>query len=184
MQIYPSIKETKIVFLILIIFFIARIINHPPNFTPQITFVLFLGSMLSKVRALLVTTVLMILTDLFLLFSQGYNWDSWMIFTYSGLLAIVLLAPKLKSSGISLVLNSLIATLGYWIWTNFGTWLKSGMYTHDKAGLILCYVLALPFLENALLAALLWSCLLTKALKIIQAVPIISAIPHTKSSTL
>jgi hypothetical protein len=162
------------IFLILAVFFLARVINHPPNFTPQIIFGLYLSSVLSKVRAILVILILMALTDLFLFFSQGYSLGSWIVFTYSGLFIIILFAPRLKPNSVSFILNGLIATLGYWVWTNFGTWLTSGMYIHNKDGLILCYSLALPFLKNSMLAAFLWSYLLANNLKIIQKAPIAS----------
>lgn len=44
----------------------------------------------------------------------------------------------------------------FWIWTNFGVWLVSGMYPHSLTGLVTCYFLALPFLKNSIIAAIVW----------------------------
>ncbi|MSP53081.1 MAG: hypothetical protein EXR81_02365 [Gammaproteobacteria bacterium] len=48
------------------------------------------------------------------------------------------------------------STLAYWLWTNFGTWLMSNMYSHDAAGFLDCYLAALPFLRNALIANIIY----------------------------
>lgn len=52
--------------------------------------------------------------------------------------------------------QSCFATLFFWVWTNAGTWWMSGLYPHDQIGLLDCYVLAWPFLENAVLGTLFW----------------------------
>lgn len=49
------------------------------------------------------------------------------------------------------------ASLAYWLWTNLGVWLTSGIYAKNLAGLANCYVAALPFLQNAMLGDLIWT---------------------------
>lgn len=65
-----------------------------------------------------------------------------------------------KKPMLHLLWVSISVTLIFWLWSNLGVWLTSGMYPHTMAGFIHCYVLALPFLYDAALAASGWSSLL------------------------
>ncbi len=48
------------------------------------------------------------------------------------------------------------SSLFFFIWTNFGWWLISGMYEHNLAGLIKCYWMAIPFFKNNLIGNLVF----------------------------
>lgn len=54
------------------------------------------------------------------------------------------------------MMTACLATVAYWIWTNFGTWLIEGLYPHTLTGFVSCYTLALPFLANSLAASIAW----------------------------
>lgn len=66
---------------------------------------------------------------------------------------------------------SISATLFFWLWSNLGVWLTSGMYPRTMTGFIHCYVLALPFLYDTELAALAWSCTLILLIQYQQRAP-------------
>lgn len=51
------------------------------------------------------------------------------------------------------------ATL-FFVVTNFFVWLLGSMYPHDGAGLVACYVAAIPFYKNTLVGTALWSVLM------------------------
>jgi hypothetical protein len=77
--------------------------------------------------------------------------------------------PWLASGGMTLKNRSnwfripLGATCGaviFFVVSNFGVWLQSGMYPHTLAGLADCYTLALPFFRNTLTGDLVYSGLL------------------------
>ena len=113
---------------------------------------IYLGSKHSTLLVLLV----MFLSDLIIGNSSIF------IFTWTGFLIPALLATKLiskKSLSTKMMSGTLAgaATVGFFfIWTNFGVWLTSTMYTKDIAGLTQSYINALPFLRNQAVSALLF----------------------------
>jgi hypothetical protein len=48
-----------------------------------------------------------------------------------------------------LVLAGGAATAVFFVLSNLGVWLMSGMYPLTSAGLVECFVMALPFLQNS-----------------------------------
>ena len=58
----------------------------------------------------------------------------------------------------ALMLTGLSTNIFFYIWTNFGVWLLDtwGMYSNDFAGLIRCYINALPFLKNQFLSSIIF----------------------------
>jgi hypothetical protein len=53
-----------------------------------------------------------------------------------------------------------VASVLFFLVTNFGTWALSGMYPHTLAGLGACYVAAIPFFQNTLAGDLFYAALL------------------------
>ena len=137
---------------------VGRLIPHPANFTPLNNLCFFAGSRLSKRLAFLITLIALLVSDIALAYWQGHPViSSWSIFTYSGFAAIIYLGTKApNNSTMTTLAYVLISSLGFWLWTNFGTWLCSGMYTLTTWGLGSCYLAALPFLRNALCGDLIW----------------------------
>jgi hypothetical protein len=54
----------------------------------------------------------------------------------------------------------LSCSLIFFITTNFAVWAFSGMYSADMAGLIKCYIAALPFLQYTVAGDLVWAAIL------------------------
>jgi len=107
--------------------------------------------------------LMMVAADLILstIHNMGaFGW--WSLFTYTGIAALVLLGGKLRNNLTApRVLGFTISgSLAFWVWTNFGTWLVSGMYPLNGAGLTACFAAAIPFLKTALLGDLVWSLVL------------------------
>ena len=148
----PNNKKLAILFILIGI--LGRIIPHPANVTPITNLCIFSGRKLSRVLAMMTILITMAISDILLALIKGYPaFGSWTLFTYSGFIAITLLYRG------PIMLVVLSATLGYWLWTNFGVWwlgMLTTHYTHNLNGLIACYIAALPFLRNALLGNLLW----------------------------
>ena len=48
----------------------------------------------------------------------------------------------------------------FFVVTNFGTWLVSGMYPLSASGLAACYVAAIPFFQNTVAGDLFYATLL------------------------
>ncbi len=138
----------------------ARLVPHWPNFSPYASLVLLLGCQLSKRQAVLMTLASLLLSDWLLALCAGYEViGSWSLFTYTGFVAMALGSAcvfKQKMPRWRIVGYALGSTFVYWLWTNFGTWLASGLYAHSLAGWSACLVAGLPFLQNSLLAALVF----------------------------
>jgi hypothetical protein len=140
---------------------VARLIPHPPNVTPMNSMALFGGAKLPRALALAITLGALVCSDVLLAWLHGHSvFGWWSLFTYSGFALLVLAGSKLGSSPTGLRLGGFLAggSLFFWLWTNFGVWLSSahGMYPQTLAGLVQCYVQALPFLGYSLLGDLAW----------------------------
>jgi hypothetical protein len=57
--------------------------------------------------------------------------------------------PASLRKGVVLTLSS---SVFFFVVTNFGVWLTSGMYVHNWSGIVSCYTLALPFFRNTLMS--------------------------------
>lgn len=142
-----------------IIAILGRILPHLPNATPLTALSLFSGVFLTRPKAMIVTIVTLMLSDSILAYLYHYSiFGSWSIFTYSGFLFITLMGCYLSynTSLIKYLTTVSVLSIIYWLWTNFGVWLVSGMYTHTMSGFLTCYTTALPFLRNALFGDLIW----------------------------
>ena len=137
---------------------IARLAPHAPNFTPVAASALFAGAVLrSRTLALAVPLAAMLASDLIL---GGYDWRV-MGVVYAALALPALLGRWGRARGaIVLVPLAVSSSLFFFATTNLAVWAFSGMYTHDFAGLVHCYVAALPFLQNTVIGDLFWTTLL------------------------
>jgi hypothetical protein len=137
---------------------VARLLPHAPNFTPVAASALFAGAVLrSRALALAVPLAAMPISDLVL------GCPDWRIMAvvYAALALPALLGRWGGPRGaIVLAPLAVSSSLLFFATTNFTVWAFSGMYTPDLAGLIACYVAALPFLYNAFLGDMFWTMLL------------------------
>jgi hypothetical protein len=140
---------------------IGRLIPHPYSATPMLSLALFSGFVFEGRLGLITTTIALLVSDLLVAWTGGYPvFGTWSVFTYSAFLVIALSLSfsrqplsAFKGAGLTLV-----ATFGFWWWTNFGTWLTTfDMYPHTFAGLMACFDAGLPFLRNALVGNVAWS---------------------------
>lgn len=150
--------ERKLIYCLLFTL-ICRIVPHIPNISPLLSFALLCGATLDRKLAIIYCLTACLGSDILLMLTRGYTPGNWTLFTYTGWLGVTLL-PSAKSSNCYLM--TLWAGLGFWIWTNFGTWLLSPMYPHTLNGLATCYGLGLPFLRNELAGDLLFTFIFMK----------------------
>ena len=129
----------------------SRLLPHPPNFTPVLAAALFCGGLLPLRRALLVPLGAMFASDLILGLHAG------MASVYLAMALCVLLGRLLPpQKGLSPALGgALAASVLFFVVTNFAVWLSGSLYPPTAAGLLACYVAALPFFHHTLLSTLL-----------------------------
>ena len=150
------IKYSYPVILILSLAFI-RLLPHAPNFTPIIAISIYAGIKFNnKYLALLIPILSMVISDLFIGF-------------HSSMLAVYLCIVMNVFTGIFFIkkftlLNymylSFLGACNFYIITNFSVWILSNMYPLTIEGLIMCYLLALPFFQNTLISSLFFGCLI------------------------
>ena len=129
-----------------------RLIPHPPNFTPILAAGIFSGYYFKNFfMSLFIIILSMFLGDLYL----GIH-DT-MFFTYISLIAVVAVGFYIKKfKSLEILFGGIIASVCFFIITNFGAWLTLDMYEKSFSGLISSYVLAIPFFQNTLVSTILY----------------------------
>jgi hypothetical protein len=133
----------------------ARIIPHLPNFVPIGAMALFGGAYMSKKQALTLPLLAMIFSD----FIIGFDSLPMRAAVYGSFLLIVLMGMFIKSkvNVKNVVFVSLLASILFFVVTNFAVWAFGTMYPKTTGGLAEAYLLAIPFFRNTLLGDLFYS---------------------------
>ena len=148
--------RTKLLTISAIIFALAifRLLPHLPNVSPVAAMALFGGAYFSDKRmALIIPFVALFLSDLILGLHNS------MIFVYAGFALTVIIGVQLQkrvtvtNTTFAVVLSSAL----FFLLTNFGAWMTSGLYTKSAAGLMQAYVAGIPFLQNSLIGNLIYT---------------------------
>jgi hypothetical protein len=134
----------------------ARLIPHAPNFTPIVAAALFAGTVFrSRALALIVPIAAMLLSDLII------GFEDWRIraVVYAALVlpAILGIWGRRFRPIVALLPLAISSSLLFFAASNFAVWAFSGMYSLDVTGLVQCYVLALPFLQNTVIGDVVWT---------------------------
>jgi len=160
-------NSTRLVAIVTAIFVAAalRLLPHPPNFSPIDGMALFSGAYLGR-RGLAFAAPFgaLLLSDAILGFYPGIE------FVYTSVAAIVLIGWLLASnkSVFRITGGAVAGSVLFFVVTNFGVWLGSGMYAHSVAGVVDCYVKAWPFFQKTLLGDLFYSALLFGGFALLQ----------------
>ncbi|MFP5413664.1 MAG: DUF6580 family putative transport protein [Gammaproteobacteria bacterium] len=152
----PS-PTTRILAFAIVIAALTRLLPHPPNFSPVMALALFSGAALRDWRlALLVPLAAMLMADLWL----GFH--ATMVFVYLGMALTVGAGRWLgarRRPRLLLAAGMAGASL-FFLVSNAGVWLTQDLYPATGAGLAACYLAALPFFHQTLLATLVYGALL------------------------
>lgn len=139
---------------ILIIFgLLMRLIPHVPNIAPIAAIAIFSGAILDKKIVPWVPLAIMVVSDLIMGMHNMvfYTWGSFIVIGYFGM------RLKDKLTVLNIFSASLISAVFFFIVTNLGVWITSGMYPHTFQGFINCYFMALPFFRNTLIGNVVFS---------------------------
>lgn len=137
----------------------VRLLPHAPDFTPVAASALFAASVLQR-RGLSVAVPLagMVAADAWLGF-----YDLRIMAAVYGTLVLPACAAWLSGRlrrPVMIVPVLVSSSLSFFVVTNFAVWAFSPMYTANAAGLLKCYIAALPFLQNMLCGDLFWGIVL------------------------
>ena len=136
-----------------------RLVPHPPNFTPIAAMALFAGAHFSRKRhAFAVPLLAMFLSDLVI--SGGYHALMPVVYgCFAGTVGLGLLVRR-RRTPFAVGGAALAGFVLFFVVTNFGVWLVFGLYPKSLAGLISCYVAAIPFFRHTLAGDALFTVLL------------------------
>ncbi len=139
---------------ILAIGFLSRLIPHMWNFTPVLALALFAGIHLPKKQMFIVPLVLMLMADVILGIYPS------ILFTWVAVLGSVCVGLLLRENRtlLKLTLGGFGAALVFFFISNLGVWVYQ--YPKTWAGLVNCYMLAIPFFRNTLLSTICYSIVL------------------------
>ena len=142
---------------------LMRILPHPYNFAPVTAMALFSGAHFPcRPWAFAVPLAAMILSDLALEALFGYGIHEQLPVVYLSFLGIVALGMLLRGRRAALpVLGaSLVASVFFFLTTNFGVWVFQRLYPLTWEGLVACYAAAIPFFGSTLAGDLFYTGLL------------------------
>lgn len=151
-----STKNKVIVSAILIVLGVAgRLLPHAFNFAPIAAIALFSGVYLGKKYAIIVPPLSMFLGDIFL----GFYSLPLMTAVYGSFILVGILGILIrKYKSVTTILGaSVLASVLFFLITNWAVWQFSVWYPHSLAGLIQTYVMGLPFFRNTLLGDLFYT---------------------------
>ena len=132
---------------------LSRLIPHPPNFTPILGMAVFSGAIISKrIIAYLVPLAAMLLSDLYL----GFHASMPIIYFSLALCVLVGTFIEARVSILNSFLSISFGVLTFFLITNFMVWYGSGMYEANISGIMTCYYMALPFVQNTFISSLLY----------------------------
>ena len=125
----------------------SRLIPHPPNLTSITAVALFGGAYFSDRRlAFLLPLAALFLSDLIL----GFYTHMEVVYSSFALIVCVGLWLQKRRSTIYIVGAALASSILFFLLTNFGVWALELLYPKTMAGLLACYVAAIPFFQNTL----------------------------------
>ena len=126
----------------------GRLLPHAPNFAPIAAIALFSGVYLGRSYAILLPLAVMFVSDL----AIGFYSTPVMLSVYGSYVVVGLLSQWVKKykSIETVIAGSILASVIFFLITNWAVWQFGTMYPKTLAGLIDCFTMALPFFRNTL----------------------------------
>lgn len=144
---------------------LSRLVPHPMNFAPIAAMGLFGGAWLTHRWAGFVAPMAaLLLSDFFLGFYDGM----WVVYLALAASVVIGWGLRAKKTPLRIVGSALAGSVLFFVVTNFAVWAMSGMYPHTGAGLVACYVAAIPFFGNTLAGDLFYAAVLFGGFALLQ----------------
>lgn len=166
---------------------LTRLLPHPPNFSPVEAIALFAGAYFaSRSWAILVPLAGMLISDLALALAHGglyiehlASMSSLAVYLCILLTTLLGFGMRGKVNGARVLGYSLAGSVLFFVVTNFAVWLTAGAvpgYMACQAGLLPCYIAAVPFFKWTLLGTLFYAALLFGGFSLLRRrIPILHA---------
>jgi hypothetical protein len=151
--------KPRAVLLLAIVFGAAalRLLPHPSNFTPIGALALFAGAHFDDKRwAFIAPLAAMLLSDILI----GFHGQMPVIYGAFAVIVAMGFLLKEKKTALNVTGASLVAATFFFVVSNFGVWAFDGLYPMTMAGLVTCYIAAIPFFQNWLLGTLFYAAVL------------------------
>ncbi len=145
-------KTRKFLILFFLLAVASRFLPHPPNFAAVGALAMFAGTYEKGLTKILWPLGAMLFSDAVIGF-----YDFRVMFSVYGSFALISLIGwwlRREASLEKLLLASIAGSTLFYLVTNFAVWAFSTLYTKSASGLLLSYILALPFFRNTLLGDL------------------------------
>jgi len=144
-----------VLFFLILIGILGRVFPHIPNVTPVTAIALFAVTYFGFRYSFVILLLTMVITDFFIGF---YQWQIILAVYGSFILAgIVGLFIRRHKTTIVIFSGTLVASVVFFLVTNFAVWQFGNMYVHSWPGLVECYTMALPFFRNSLIGDLFYT---------------------------
>lgn len=163
MQAFIKDNKTKFVAIAILAAAISRVLPHPLNFSPIGAMALFGGTYITNKRnAFIIPLAAMLISDILLQFMTGYGFHSTTIWVYGSFAMITSLGFYLRKrvQRQTVMVCSLVGSLLFFFVTNLGTWLTQNLYPKTGAGLVECYIQAIPFFGGTIMGDLFFNLIL------------------------
>jgi hypothetical protein len=137
---------------------------HLWNLVPVGAVALYAGARLPRRWAWAIPVAAIVLSDLVLDYGSNRpvfeptRWTIYATLAATAGLGLIARSPKMRAwmlPGLSLLGSTL-----FFVTTNFATWAEGQLYPLTMAGLVDCYIKAIPFHQNTILAELVGTCVL------------------------
>lgn len=154
------------IYLIVLFAVLTRFIPHMPNFSPLFAALVFCGAHLKRRDAIWYPLVLLAASNVVLttiVYRMSLGWGHTITLLGFAVVAMIGYWLRKHETVIKIGLASLAGPTAFFLISNFGVWAAgdaSRMYPATWHGLITCYVAALPFYRNSLLASVTYTALL------------------------
>jgi uncharacterized protein DUF6580 len=136
----------------------TRLLPHPPNFTAMSAIALFSGAHFSRrIWGFAVPLAAMLVSDAVLGFSSTLP----VVYaTFAAIVGIGFLLRERRTRVLPVAGAAVASSVLFYLTTNFAVWVLSGIYPKTPAGLVACYVAAIPFFGPTLAGDLFYTAVL------------------------
>jgi hypothetical protein len=150
-------------YLVIVLATLTRFIPHLPNFSPVYGALLFGGANLKRRDSLWFSALTLGASDIVLtkfIYHLNIGWGELIQMAAFVSIAMIGWVLQKRFSIGRLAFACLAAPTAFYMISDFGVWLGYGSYPHTWAGLVACYVAAIPYQGRITASTVLFSAIL------------------------